>query len=1044
MSFKPTVANASPSGSCAGSYPFGLAAFYGYSNCNYFSPGTTQNPTPAGDVLSSGLTIPAGTPSAQLTNFENQIYGYLTGGVIQDETGAAFIIDTMLQEPANSSSATISYATNNFSAWEARVSDYNSKELIEYNHPFNWVCGSVDSAYDPAAGHQDDFYFSIESSSVSNNQCGPNSIVNTISFFNTSGALLYRINTDCGNPAGDGLPALATNPVSGTVLLKNTTTNVVTNVPNSDGLSVTLTDNTDLSESTTVPVQIINGTSKYNLTIPDGDHFSLSLGSGLNGYTGPYTDYQGAANFIDAASGLGAPYNCGPTNYLLQVAGTPSTPDNNGRSGSATCADVGSNSSYNFIYLNSSPGGSSCSSLSSSGTSPTFTVTASYTVASGVSYKSASFNWGDGSITSGGTNSNGKVTSVSHTYTTSGTYTITATISFSSSSSTVPNSSCTTTVIVGGQSGSGPVFTCNTGSYDVTAVVNPDTPYIGADYTNSSITFNSSGNFESDNNNPYNDNLSLSPYANQNSQLTVEATGSDSGLGINSPVTYNLIPGNNTAGTLSIQTPVGIYSAPYQVKVVEVVTDPNPAAHWAPIPSPNPTKESPSPPSASSYTNKTTSVGAPVYTTVEAPGDPTTGYYTQEKTTTTYTYTKTASTPGPTTYTCPSGWTPPSGSSICTRTEASGKKTTIPATPHTGTPTTTTTTVATDYSYQYNYYITWVSTPNVECPPPASVKVGYQPYMKVYGGDVMAGSTFDPGLTTACTPLLPGQDSSIIGWNYDTSPNYSGAGTEFAGYALGGIDGFATNQVSQASSGAGIGLSFANTSNNSPSSGGFGGTFGRVSCAPDFYDAMPASASSLNGTYNLGSLASGSYQSNSITISGSVNTGNHVAIYVNGNANISGNITLSGTWDSVSQIPSFELIVKNGNIYIDGSVTRLDGVYVAQGGTIYDCSVNDAPASGVQFSNNCDNSLVVNGAFIATQVDLMRTSSSSSNTLYRSNSDPTTSGGSDSASESGNASEVFNYSPAIWLGLTTNNWLGSGGSTNLNNYNSITSLPPVL
>jgi hypothetical protein len=181
-----------------------------------------------------------------------------------------------------------------------------------------------------------------------------------------------------------------------------------------------------------------------------------------------------------------------------------------------------------------------------------------------------------------------------------------------------------------------------------------------------------------------------------------------------------------------------------------------------------------------------------------------------------------------------------------------------------------------------------------------------------------------------------------------------------------------------------------------------------------------------------------------------------VTIYVDGNVNIEGNISLGDSWNTIGDIPSFELIVQNGNIYIDNNVTRLDGVYVAQDltqagtGTIYDCSVGGVPASGAQFSNDCYQPLVINGSFIATQVDLMRTTSpdnstSSNNTLFESTGDNSTSGGSDSASLSGNASEVFNYSPAVWLGLTNNDLLGTDtNNVGLNNYNSITSLPPVL
>jgi hypothetical protein len=1048
ISLKPSIANAA---TCPGGGNFGAGIGYGYFACT--SP-TLSNDD---DVFPHQLAA-----SSSASAFEGEITSQLNSngslaGTGEYSTGAAFIIDTMMGVSAGSCDRTVCDTT--VAQWEALVTEYGSLGLIKVTN-INWTCGITDTLYDPTAN--DDFYFTLEPGGslipCSLPSAAVQATVPVIEFLSpTTKKGIFNIKIDCGNPIGSlqAIPPPQQDTMSGSVQIKNTTTDAITNAPN--GTVITLDNTTDPSVPP-LTAKVQNGI--YSIDVLDGDEFGLSAPTAPSGETGPYTDYQGAATFTDSATGTaGAPYNCGPTAYHLQVAGkTSSLPDNSGRTGSAVCETVPKDSDYNFVYLTSpaAPGTGVCNSLTaSSGTGPTFTAVATYTLGTGVTYKSVSFSWGDGSPTSGGTNSNGVVTSGPHTYITPGTYPVGATLSFTTSSGTT-TSICppTSVTYTNNPVGGGPVFTCNTGSYDITPVVNPSTTYIGAGFP-ATITFNSSGQFESDSNNPYNDNLAQS--VNQSSQLTVEATGTDNGLGITSPVTYPLSPGTGSVGPLSLQTSVGIYSVPYQVKIVQVVIDPDPATHWAPIANPNPTLETPAAPPASSYTNKTVTVAAPVYTTIPAPGNPTTGYYTQEKTTTTYTYTDTTTTPGPTTYTCPSGWLPPSGSPTCSRVvQATQKTTTIPATPHVGASTTTTTTVATDYSYLYNYYITWVSTPNVECPPPVPVQVGFQPYMKVYGGDVVAGSTFDPGLTTACTPLSS-QRSNIVGWNYDT-PNYSGGGTEYAGYALGAIDGFAT---SQGSANAGIGLSFASVgvSNNSPSSGEFGGSFIPVSCAPDFFDAKPASAASPPST-NVGNIPSGSYYQNgsfsTSNVTMTINTGTHVTIYVNGNAYINGNITLGGTWNTIGDIPSFELVVQNGNIYIDNTVTRLDGVYVAQDlnqngtGTIYDCSVNQLQAAGAQFSNDCYQPLVINGSFIATQVDLMRTTSpsdstTSSNTLQSSSSDRTTSGGSDNAGESGNASEVFNYSPAVWLGLTNNNLLGTdNNNTSLNNYNSITSLPPVL
>jgi len=760
----------------------------------------------------------------------------------------------------------------------------------------------------------------------------------------------------------------------------------------------------------------------YTVSLPPGTAGNvITIGmesSPPSGDSGAETDYQGPANFTDISEA----YNCTSSTYTSQIAGaSQSLPQTTG------CDTVASNSDYDFIFTSGTgkipPNTGTCTGLTASGTGSTYTLSAAYVVASGVSYSSVIFNWGDGYTSTTGTNTGSAVTSAAYPYPASGTYTATATLSFSSSSASVPSSSCSTTVTVGGGSSgteTAPTFTCNTGSYDITATVNPSTPYIGADYPGSaSIAFTSTGAFESDSNNPYNDNLAQT--VNQSSQLFVSASS------ISSAATYNLTSGSNLpVGSVPIQTPVGIYSVPYQVQIVQVVPDPDPAAHWAPVPSPNPTLETPVAPPASSYTNETTTVAAPVYTTIPEAGTPTTGYFTKEDITTTYTYTDTTSTP---TYT---------EEEVCTSLGDRGSSGACQGYTlekvQTGT-TTATTPVAIDTSDQYYYYVTWVSTPNVDCPPPVSVKIADQPYMKVYGGDVMAGSGF---ITSGSTTCVYGVTSNVIGWNWPTSsPSYSGAGNEFAAFAFGAINGFATDQNS--SRGSGIGLSFANINTSitapiNPGAGEFGGSFNPVNCAPNFYSTMPATTVSPVPVNNLTSQAY--YNNGDLTINGgNIQDSQHPVIYVNGNVYISGNINLGtrsgGNWANISDIPSFELIVK-GNIYISSGVTNLDGIYIAQGGTIYDCSTGPGTQASPQdpsFYNICNQKLTINGSFIGTNVDLMRTGG----TLYQSAGDSSAAGG----GAASKATEIFNYNPAIWLGLTTNN-------TKLDNYNSIISLPPVL
>jgi hypothetical protein len=108
-------------------------------------------------------------------------------------------------------------------------------------------------------------------------------------------------------------------------------------------------------------------------------------------------------------------------------------------------------------------------------------------------------------------------------------------------------------------------------------------------------------------------------------------------------------------------------------------------------------------------------------------------------------------------------------------------------------------------------------------------------------------------------------------------------------------------------------------------------------------------------------------------------------------------------------------------------------VYIAQksgatGGSIYTCATSAAPLplDGNLYSA-CNNKLVVNGIFSANQILLMRTVGS----VGQANAGET--------AGSNNAAEVFNYSPAMWLAQPP-----GGSTTGSSNYDSITSLPPIL
>ena len=101
---------------------------------------------------------------------------------------------------------------------------------------------------------------------------------------------------------------------------------------------------------------------------------------------------------------------------------------------------------------------------------------------------------------------------------------------------------------------------------------------------------------------------------------------------------------------------------------------------------------------------------------------------------------------------------------------------------------------------------------------------------------------------------------------------------------------------------------------------------------------------------------------------GKIPNGFRKVIYIDGTLNIDKNIEYENTsWNSRQDVPYVMFIARNINI--SSSVTRLDGVYVAQNGTIDTCS-NISTNSRFY---GCRNELVVNGAFIASNVAFNRT-----------------------------------------------------------------------
>jgi hypothetical protein len=308
-----------------------------------------------------------------------------------------------------------------------------------------------------------------------------------------------------------------------------------------------------------------------------------------------------------------------------------------------------------------------------------------------------------------------------------------------------------------------------------------------------------------------------------------------------------------------------------------------------------------------------------------------------------------------------------------------------------------------------------------------------KPYARVYGGDVAAGGGYEssPGVCTQ------NAGAAVIGWNQGASGAggaYAGAGGQFATFALNAIFDAATSLGNGGGASPPVGVSFSNTTGVNVSGGQFGGNYGSAPCNTDYYARRPTAASAPQS--NVGNLATGSYSmTGPLAISGTIGSGfggapQRVVLYVDGHVLIDGDITYPASWNT-NNPPLFMLVAK-GDIFINRTVQRIDGLIIAQPldngsqGRIFTCAVpgtlppvaHTAPNIG----NFCNTKLTVNGGFVARQIQLQRT--------FHSRNQATVAGDT-------HAAEVFNYGPAMWMVRPPDAPIGT-------DYDAITTLPPIL
>ncbi len=350
-------------------------------------------------------------------------------------------------------------------------------------------------------------------------------------------------------------------------------------------------------------------------------------------------------------------------------------------------------------------------------------------------------------------------------------------------------------------------------------------------------------------------------------------------------------------------------------------------------------------------------------------------------------------------------------------------------------------------------------TDSVTCNTPMTV--GNWPYLKSYGAEVWAGANFQSPCTnstatidTFAEPIGAGQyHGSSAQLTVTSLLNIVDTGTSRGFYSASARDGAATTVPPK-------GLTRANNVGAQT----YGGGFGFAQCITDYYGTTSGVANPatdlppFTGTIAPGigivrqRLAGGSTLA---TGNLAIPNGTQLALYVNGDLYINGNITFpSGGAATRSDMPYFALIVR-GNIYIGNNVRRLDGLYVAQVnaaggrgrlftcasglGTFFNGGLLYANCGGQAGATGVSGQLVFNGAVVADQVRLQRTFA----TLRQSTPDEHTLTNF-AVGAGGFAAEVFNYTPEMYLAPSPlYNSSTTPGSILPGRYDAITSMPPV-
>lgn len=318
-------------------------------------------------------------------------------------------------------------------------------------------------------------------------------------------------------------------------------------------------------------------------------------------------------------------------------------------------------------------------------------------------------------------------------------------------------------------------------------------------------------------------------------------------------------------------------------------------------------------------------------------------------------------------------------------------------------------------------------------------------YSRFYGGDIFAGGGFLKPDGTCNVGSSPKASGYTLNDGAGGAGSFRGTGGELAVFAMDQVDG--VHALSLQDSETPEKRTFANqipvavdVVNNQ-----FGGDFLQPHCAYPYWDNQP----SISGAFDLGNDPnvdfgdfpnSGAYRVGGSGLTTRFNTsllpnGRRIVVYVEGNVNINGAGKLgyaATNWgNSRSAIPSF-ILVASGDIFIEGGITELDGIYIAEG-DIHTCAGNGSgdnlavPLKPGQIISDCGNKLTVFGSLIATKVHFLRYRNQVPSSVPL---EPYTSPG---------ISEAIIYSPEMFL--TNGGELPRNGSVQIQSMNA---LPPVF